>query len=422
MKLFFLVLEAFIYAYAFYLLVKKKDLALVYLPVLFFANIVITPVAPAILFYGTISLLLLSIMVRNSMFLGNNIFAFLITVYFLLLLPKSKDLAAIRPFVFGVIWFFLSVPLINAIYQKHSREVIFKELSNAALLILLIFNANVVVSSFFKYSPHAMYGITSGVLYGNLFAVDFNILPIAVFITALSVMKEKSALRFVVLMVAFCFIMLTLRRSVMGLSAAGIGFAFLISMAQKNAQRVLAIGSLVFLVGYLVVANTSFLSLFNERYEMRNLDDRALEEEKRFIEYELLYKDMFVYHDYSPWFGYELFNSWGNYGRGVLGDRSLHSDITNITHASGLIGLSLYLLLVFTAFRQAYRRANTNTEKLSVFFCAMTFLAFTTTGRYTETGYMMFLFLLLLLPLSEEAETEKETQTPVLNLSNQVPV
>jgi hypothetical protein len=408
MSLFFLLLEAFIYGFAVYLLLAKKELAIIYLPVLFFTDIVITPLAPAIVFYATITVLLASAIFRNSFFFRNNVFALFITLYFFLLLPRSSNMELIRPYLFGVSWFFLSLPLIKSIYQKYSRDIIFQELSRAALLILIIFTLNVLVSTVYKYSPFAMYGITSGILYGNIYAADFNILPVAVFITALSLMKRRSTFRFLVLMIAFTFIMLTLRRSVMGLSLGGIIFAFIISMTQKNVKKVLVFGGLALSIGYIIYSNTGFMSLFHERYEMRNLENRELEEEKRFIEYELIYRDMFVYKDYSPWVGFELFNSWGNYGRGALGERSLHSDLTNIAHSSGLLGLALYLLMVGTAFRQSYRSAGSYPEKLIILFCALTFMAFTTTGRYTETGYILFLFLLLMLPLATEGPVTAE--------------
>lgn len=423
MGLFFLCLEAFFYGFALYLLFNKKDLALVYLPVLFFTQIIITPVMPAVMFYAAISLLLIRLLVRNSLFYRHNIFALLLIGYYLFLLPKSEDLELIRPYLFGVFWFFLSLPLIREIYQKYEREEVFRELSRAAFLILGLFIVNVLVSSAFRYAPMAMYGITSGLLYGNLYAADFNILPPAVFLLTLSLMQKKNTLYLVVLVVALAFIMLTLRRSVMGISGIGVIFAVLISMAQKNMKKVLFFGVFAFLIGFLIYANTDFMSVFQERYELRKLDDRELEEEKRFIEYYLIYKDMFFYRDYSPWFGYELFNSWGNYGRGILGDRSLHSDLTNMAHSTGLVGLLLYFLMVATAFLQSWRHARSRADKITGLFCLLTFVMFTTTGRYTETGYMMLLFLLLLLPLTRQSEpVEAAEAAPQAPAHRQVPV
>jgi hypothetical protein len=412
MSVFFLCLELFLYGLAGYIFFTKKDLAIIYLPVLFFTHIVITPIIPALIYYAVISLILLRLVVRNGFFFRHNIFALLLMLYFIFLLPKSKDLEAIRPFLFAVFWLFLSLPLIHNIYQKYDRETVFKELNQAALFILGIFIANVLVSSAYNYSPFAMYGITSGLLYGNLYAADFNILPVAVFIMTLGLMQKKNALEFLVLVVALAFIMLTLRRSVMGLSGAGVIFAVFIFMAQKNISKVLFFSLFACAIGFLIYANTDFMSVFQERYELRNLEDRALGEEKRFIEYDLIYKDMFVYRDYSPWFGYELFNSWGHYGRGILGDRSLHSDLTNIAHSSGLMGLALYFLMVSTCFVQSFRKAANRTDIIIILFCGLTFLVFTTTGRYTETGFMTLLFLILFLPLTQE---KKVLEKPGLN-------
>jgi O-antigen ligase len=424
MGLFFLCLEIFLYGFAIYVFATKKDLAIIYLPVLLFTHIIINAVVPAFIFYATISLIILRLMARNSHFYRYNLFALLIAIYYFFLLPKSNDLEMIRPFLFGVYWFFLSLPLINDIYQKYEREAIFKELTQAAFLILGLFIVNVLVSTAFKYSPQAMYGITSGLLYGNIYAADFNILPVAVFILALGLMQKKNALYFIVLAVSLAFIMLTLRRSVMGQSMIGIIFAIGISMAQKNIKKVFLFSIFAFFVGFIIYANTDFMSVFQERYELRNLEDRALEEEARFLEYDLIYKDMFIYRDYSPWFGYELFNSWGHYGRGIMGDRSLHSDITNILHSSGILGLLLYVFMIATAFLQSLRKAGTRRDKIIVLFCAMTFVGFTTTGRYTETGYMLLLFLLLMLPLTKhgpateelEAEDKAEAGLPEMKL------
>jgi hypothetical protein len=416
MELFFLCLEVFLYGFALYVLATKKDLALIYLPVIFFTKIIITPVLPALVYYAVISLILGKLLVRNSHFYRHNIFAVLISAYYLFLLPRSGDLEVIRPFVFAVFWFFLSLPLINALYQKYEQEVVFKELTQAAFLILGLFVANVLVSTAFSYSPFAMYGITSGLLYGNIYAADFNILPVAVFLLTLGLMQKRNTLYFIVLALAFAFIMLTLRRSVMGQSAAGVVFAVFITMAQKDLKKVLFFGMFAFCIGFLIYANTEFMSVFQERYELRNLEDRALDEEARFLEYALIYKDMFIYRDYSPWLGYELFNSWGNYGRGIMGDRSLHSDITNIAHSSGLLGLALYFLMIITAFVQSFRKAAGRQDIIIILFCAMTFLGFTTTGRYTETGYMLLLFLLLMLPLTRKPLKATE---PVLVPDNQ---
>src|SRR5688572_33490510 len=105
MDRFFLIIEISSYLFAGYLLSKKKDLGIIYLPVLVFSNNVIEPVFSASIYYGTVSFLILYAIFRNGTFYKNNIFALVLCCYFLLLLTRLNDLFAIRPHVFSVFWF-----------------------------------------------------------------------------------------------------------------------------------------------------------------------------------------------------------------------------------------------------------------------------------------------------------------------------
>jgi hypothetical protein len=398
----------FFYGLAIYLILKKNELAIFYLPVLFFVEKIIEAPSPAWLYYGLMSLVVIVTTFRNGLFFRNNIFAFLLIVYFLFLLNKSDDLAQIRPFVFSVICLFILIAVIPSIYNKFSREVILHELSNASFLILVLFIFNSLASTIYKFSPMEMYGIKSGILYGNLWAAAFNTLPIALFVVFLKGVSERKLLYIIVSVISVFFIMLTLRRTVMGLSAFGAVVCLMTLMTQQKAKMLLPIIGLIVITGYIIYNNTGFLKEFNDRVELRKLDQRELAEEKRFIEYTLLYDDMFVYEAYSPWFGYELFNSAGNYGKGYLAERSLHGDIPNLLHSSGLVGVVLYLLMVGSAFWQAIKAATPYHDKLIVLFCAGTFLVYTVTGRYTEVAATLLLFLVLMLPLAESESRPAE--------------
>jgi hypothetical protein len=412
MENFFLLIEVLIFAFCIYIIIYKKEMAVVYLPVIFFVQSIINPVIPAFVYYGIISLLILFLIDKNIHFFRENPFALVLIVLLLILLTKSKDIISIRPSLFGVIWIFILIPLLTAIYRKYDKEVIFKELSNCALIILFLFCINVIASSLSNFSPKSMYGITSGILYGNLFATDFNILTIASFIVLLQLIKKFKLYHLLLFIISFSFIMLTLRRSVMILCLLGIVLIVLILIHQKQLKNVLIASIIAAFTGAIILINTGYLDVFVERYELRKLDERELEEEKRFEEYELLYNDMFIFYDYSPWFGFELFNSAGNYGKGVLGERSLHGDLTNIVHSTGFIGLILYALMIMHAFLKAIKRSTTKIEKYTVFFCLITFAFFTITGRYTQTGYMTLLFLLLMLPLSKKS-------TPIIKINKE---
>ncbi|OQP57736.1 hypothetical protein A3860_08900 [Niastella vici] len=403
----------FFYGLFFYCLLVKNELSIFYMPVLLFVDKIIGTTHPAFIFYGMLSLIVIILILKSGLFIKYNVWAILISIYFLLLLNKSHDLDLIRPYAFSVTWFFVMMPIIPALYKKIPRDVAFRELSNASFLILALFIVNALFSTHYKFAPTDMYGFTNGILYGNLWAAAFNTMPFAFFVVFLKGVSERKLLFILLAVASFFFIMLTLRRTVMGLSALSVVVALLTMMTQQKAKMVFLIGGLVFVLGYLVYANTGFMQEIRDRVEERKLDDRALTEEKRFIEYSLIYNDMFVYHAYSPWFGFELWNSAGNYGHGVLGDRSLHGDLTNIVHSSGFIGLTLYLLMVATAFWQALKASKGYQDKLIILFCALSFGVFTVTGRYTETAATTLLFLVLLLPLTKNEDPEaSEEETP----------
>jgi hypothetical protein len=412
MNTFFLLLEVFLYAFAIYLFLKKKELGIVYLPVLFFIDTVITThLISTFVYYGIISVLILQFIKKNVTFFKNNIFAFFLLVYFLILMTKSENLEVIRQDLFNVMWFFITLSLILSIYKKYPREIIFKELSRSAFIILTIFIVNVALSSLLKYNPYSMYGITSGILYGNLYATDFNILAIAIFIVLLNGLKTKNLIYLFTAIIALSFIGLSIRRSVISLSILGVVIAMLIMLSQ-NIKRAFVFGGLALLLGACVVFKTGFLSTFSERVELRNLDERQLDEEKRYFEYQLLYDDMFVYKRYSPWFGFDLFNSAGNYGNGKFYDRSLHGDLTSIAHSSGILGVCLYLLMILIAFYNSFKAAETKADKLIILFGIVTFITYTLTGRYTQIGCMLLLFLAVKLPLTKEEFTLAEAEDP----------
>jgi O-antigen ligase len=125
------------------------------------------------------------------------------------------------------------------------------------------------------------------------------------------------------------------------------------------------------------------------------------------FEFELIYKDLFVYYDYSPWFGYELFASHGNYGKGVFGTRSFHTDFGTIIHASGLIGFVLYCLMIFVAFYSVWKRSKTRDDYLRIFFCFFTLAAFFMSGRWYIVSSTSMMLCVLYLPLGQSIIKKK---------------
>ncbi|MET0636785.1 MAG: hypothetical protein ABWZ25_12215 [Chitinophagaceae bacterium] len=415
MNYFLLSLELFMYVFAVYIAFRKKELAIIYLPVIFFANTVIGEhFASAFIYYGIITMVLLYILRQNESFVKSNVFSILLIIYFAVLMGRSANLVNIRQDLFNVMWLFFCIPVIPVLYKKYSRETVMKELGSSSLIILLIFILNAGLSTVFRYDVYSMYGITSGVIYGNMFATDFNILAIAIFLVFMRALNSKNLLFLVVGIAAIALLCLTMRRSVIGLAFFGVAIVMLLFFIQ-NIKNALVFGVLIMAAAVFIIAKTDFVPSFNDRYELRHLDERALEEEKRLFEFDLIYNDVFVHHRYSAWFGFGLFNSSGNYGDGTFYDRSLHSDMTSIMHSGGLIGLTLYLLMMLSAFLTAMRRATGFRDRLVVMFCAAVFVTFALTGRFTQVGCMLLLMLALNIPVSvPEYEMEEEEETEEL--------
>ncbi|MFD2247997.1 O-antigen ligase family protein [Pontibacter ruber] len=416
MKLFFLLTEVLIYVAAYFILSKKKDLGIIYIPVLVFAHTVITPVLPIACFYAVVTIIVFVIINRNYALFSHNAFAVVLFLYYIILIPDSIHTLKLG-LIFPVLLFFISLPLINNIYRQYSYKTIFKELTNASLLILLVFIANTIFATLFKFSPYSMYGISNGIFYGNLIFTSFNVVAIALFVVLLRILQKSNIAMIAIYIIAIAFILLTLRRSVMMASIIGIPFAVISTLTPKTAKKVIFFLSFTAVVGATLYYQSDFASVFKERYELRNLDNRELEEEKRFFEYEMLYKDMFVLKAYSPWLGFGLFNSAGNYGQGVFYERTLHGDLPSIAHSSGLIGVGLYLLMILTAFFIALKACRTRADTMTVFYCFIVFTIYTITGRYTQADSMLLLFLVCNLSL-----TKKEKETEEVELEEEITV
>ena len=402
MNTYIIALELFLFAFSFFILLTKGEMALLYLPVVFFCDTVTdNHFITAFAYYAIISVILLKLVSTNQDFLKNNYFSGLLVLYFIILMTKATNLAPVRSDVFNVIWYFSALPLIVSIYKKHSKNEIFKELANSCFLILSIFIISVLASTYFKYNPYEMYGITGGLLYGNLYATDFNIIAPSIFILLLYSLNKRNYLFLLVTVISLVFICLSMRRSVMAMTGLGVVIVTFLYLS-KNVKKILPFTAAAVVFVFIVVFKTDFAASMQERYELRNLEERGLDEEQRYFEYRLLYDDVFHYKRYSPWIGFNLFNSPGNYGGGKFYDRSLHGDITSIGHSSGLIGIALYFIMVFSAFYTAWKATENRYDKLIVLFCAIAFTSYCLTGRFTQVGCMMMLFLVANLSVAKE--------------------
>jgi hypothetical protein len=401
-KFYFLIIEILLPFFGLYLVIKKKDLLVVFLPFLFFASETILRTFPYTIYYVYSLLFLLYLVFFNLPFLKRNIFSSVLVVYYFILLRYSRDFWEIKTGFFNAVSYFVLVPLVSEIYRKYEKSLIIKEISVSSLLILIVFITNAFFSTIFRYSPTGagFYGATSGVWYGALSLDSLNLLPFAIYMVFKKGVKENNILYLVVYLAAEFLILLTFRRSVMVLSLIASLMVFVQFLSIKQIKTFFLYGSIVGIVSILVLSQTDFVRVFQERFEQRNLGNREIKNEGRILELGLVYKDLFVYYDYDPWFGYGLFDTHGNYGKRKFGDRSLHTDLASLVHSSGILGLILYSLMVFVAFRGAYLYCSSNEELLMVFFSLLCFAVFFINGRYYTISYTSMLMVFLWIPIA----------------------
>lgn len=402
MKGFFLLLEISLPLLAIYWVVRKQALAIVYVPVIMFSHHIIETKLPGFFYYFYLTLLLIYLVVFNLPFIKKNIFSIFIFVYFLILLKDYPfEFNRIRPYMVNISWVFLGIGLIPYIYENYDREKIFKEISLSALLTMVVFSLNTILSTLFKYNPRETYGISSGILFGNISNDYYNIFPLALFLILRRAIREKNLLYLIVFFVGLCFVLLTLRRSVMLLSLIATIIVMIELLDFKNIKQFVIYGFVLSIVSIVIITQTSFMDQLIERFEGRALENKKLEDEGRIMEIGLLYKDLFVYYDYDPWFGLGLDQSQGNYGKKLFGTRSLHTDFAHLIHSSGFLGLFLYLMMVFVAFFAVLRKTYSRNDKLQFFFIMLCFMLYFINGRYTTANAMIMMFGILNLPLAK---------------------
>jgi hypothetical protein len=168
----------------------------------------------------------------------------------------------------------------------------------------------------------------------------------------------------------------------------------------KKITKIVFLGSIFIM---LLISFSDLHTMLMARFEIRSQTEINLikfEQEGRFLDHTLVYQDAFIKNDFNPFFGYDFFNSRGNYGGGVLGNRPLHADIPVIMHSSGLIGVFLYLTVTLKFFYISYKNSKNKMELWICIFCLLVFILNTVTGRITEGAYSSLLFMLVLIPLS----------------------
>ncbi|WP_157966047.1 O-antigen ligase family protein [Cognataquiflexum aquatile] len=266
------------------------------------------------------------------------------------------------------------------ISKNYSKEKIFEELGFSAFLLLFFFIINTGLSTVFGYYPEATYGFKSGISFGNITLPQYSVFPFAVFLAFRKGLLDKKPLYLAVSIVGLFLVMLTLRRMVMALSLLAVLTVMVELLNFKQLKQFALYGFVFGIVILIVVKTTGFSDQLVERIEGRNLEEKELEGEGRVLELGLLYKDLFVYYEYDPWFGYGPLSSGGNYGKKIFGNRPMHTDLGYFIHGFGFFGLFLYLGMVSSVFYRAWKRCESRADWILLIYTGLCFVAFFLVG------------------------------------------
>lgn len=387
------------------LILKKGSLAIVYMPTIYYASTLYEgKYVPDKLYYYFFIGLLLFFAFFNLPYLKRNVYSNLIILYYLILALFVDDFVRIWEKFMGLMWLFVCVPLIPQIYTNFDKKTIEDEVALSAFAMMALFVVNVALSTYFGYNPYEIYRFKGGVLFGKMDSDIYNIFPYAIFVIFRRGIKNNNPIYLALYFVCIFLVLLTLRRSVMALCLFGSILVMIELVKFEEIKKFLVYGVVVAGVALAVLSQTSFKDQFIERFEARGLNqERSLEGEGRLMEFGLVYRDLFVYYDYDPWFGYGLLNSSGNYGKKIFGNRSLHTDPTNLIHSSGFLGLALYLLMFGTLFAAVWFRTNNREDRIRYLFISLCFLVFFINGRYTTTPAMLLMLVIFCIPFAKSS-------------------
>lgn len=401
MKLYFQLIDFLIPLFAIYLVFRKGSLSIVYVPFLYFAMVSMEKSNFVALYNVLFVGLLFYYVIFNLPFVKRNIFSIILFFYYFVLLADTPDFKEIKNDIINTAWIFLCIPLIPEVLKNYSREELFEELSQSAFLIMALYVFNALISTALGYYPEGRgYGFTSGISFGNLALNIYNVLPLAIYIILRKGFRDKNIWYLALYLVSIFLVFLTLRRTIMVMSVVATLFLMFELLNFKQLKEFILYGFIISVVGTVVVLNTGFVDEITKRAKERNLEDRDLEGEARYLEYGLIYKDLFVYYEYSPWFGYGPFESGGNYGKGIFGERVLHTEFAHYVHASGFLGLTLYILMVSLAFLSIWRKKLTREDKFQFFFLLFYFSAHFLLGWSRNLIPAVMFFSILNLPMA----------------------
>jgi len=219
-----------------------------------------------------------------------------------------------------------------------------KKFNKILILFLLLYLINFILTNFFKIgrTPYSRLDSDFSLYVGNVFTEGLNSIAYILVILPLILYLDKKNKKIVIILGVLALVALLLNLKRISILAVFIGYFFLIFFSKRKSYFIKSIVPIILLLLILYPFYKEPL-----QYQFLNRSSRFTEDfyenEGRYIETKLVWDEVFSFNSIQhSLFGKEMFNSPGNYGGGIFGERPLHMDYNSLLFGSGILGLLFY--------------------------------------------------------------------------------
>ena len=232
--------------------------------------------------------------------------------------------------------------------ETEKLQIYLKNLAIAAMLL----GINYIIAQYFKigrsaYLADSFYYGYAGI--GSTVILSYFLISAPLLISKFKTLSGIWFLR-ITIFLSVLFTIIALKRIAI-LALAGGFLVFLL----KSGEFGRGIKALIGLSLILVLTTPLYMDIFSERLEARTTERNELTQEARYFDMLIAIEDFRTKGLKHALVGTEPFNTPGYFGR----DRQVHVDYANLLIGTGVIGLSLYLLIYLTIlsrFNYYYRK------------------------------------------------------------------
>jgi len=259
-----------------------------------------------------------------------------------------------------------------------------KKFNKILILFLCLYLINFILTNFFKIgrTPYSRLDSDFSLYVGNVFTEGMNSIAYILVILPLILYLDKKNKKIVIILGVLALVALLLNLKRISIIAVLIGYFFLILFSKRKSYFIKSIVPIILLLFILYPFYKEPL-----QYQYMNRASRFTEDfyetEGRYIETKLVWDEVFSFNSIQhSLFGKEMFNSPGNYGGGIMGERMLHSDYNVLIHGSGIFGLLFYfyynviILKYFLRLKKKFQYKDNTINMMNTTFIAVFLMSF----------------------------------------------